>query len=119
MTAPDRLAEIEARIAAATPGSWEWVKSTYEGASQVLGGDRPVLRTASGASPFSGDAELIAHAPADLAALVAVVKAVKAVADRIEPHADNLAARGDIETSVPLHNAVKSIRAALHTLEAM
>jgi len=61
-----------------------------------------------------------AHAPyidgeakRDMAALVAMARAVEAVADRIEPHADNLAARGDIETSVPLHNAVKSIRAAL------
>lgn len=82
----DRLAEIEARLSAATPGPWEWVPSAVYAASHVLGGAGeqgfPVLRTAASGWAIPADAELIAHAPADLAALVAVVREVAALHQR-------------------------------------
>lgn len=81
-----RLDEIEARLAAATPGPWEAYGTTVAAMtgpgdcggcsglpspehepsclwSQIAGADEP-------------DAELIAHAPADLSSLLAVVREV-------------------------------------------
>jgi hypothetical protein len=79
----DLLSEIEERLANATPGPWDWVPSAVEGGSHVLGvvGESgfPVLRTSPYAPPRQRDADLIAHAPADLAALVAVVREVAAL----------------------------------------
>lgn len=67
---PDRLADIEARLAVATPGPWEVVD--YE----VMATDIDIADCQTLA-----DAELIAHAPADLAALVAFARRVRAVLD--------------------------------------
>lgn len=73
----DRLSEIEARLTAATPGPWELGEVTpmpdgwpgfYADVEPNIGG---------GIDPH--DADLIAHAPADLAAFLAVVKAVRAL----------------------------------------
>jgi hypothetical protein len=82
----DLLSEIEERLSNATPGPWDWVPSAVEGGSHVLGvvGESgfPVLRTSPYAPPRQRDADLIAHAPADLAALVAVVREVAALHTR-------------------------------------
>lgn len=88
-----RLDEIEARLAAATPGPWfdgmgthgnpadgpEFcevrTKSTDERTRGITIAELPLDKGAA------QDAELIAHAPADLAALLAVVKAVRTKAE--------------------------------------
>ena len=54
---PDRLQEIRARLDAATPGPWEVVCNTTSDVVGVLDGDYD-------------DADLIAHAPADIAWLL-------------------------------------------------
>lgn len=80
------LDAIEARIAAATPGPWtatyedadRWTSITGEGYS--IDGDLwvvcPEVATCEG--ELGPDADLIAHAPEDLAALVAEVRATTA-----------------------------------------
>lgn len=84
--APDRLAEIEARLAAAT--LLPWMKDPDD-PDKVLhstngGFDGTVIATVQRDDYGlfeEANTDLIAHAPADLAALVAVVKAVREVAD--------------------------------------
>lgn len=118
------LEEIEARLAAATPGPWEWVPSTVEGGSHVLGGAGeqgfPVLRTASAAYALPRDAALIAHAPSDLTALVAVVKAVRAARrDLDHHHAHMVPGRWDNDGShCDVCARVGAMDDALRTLEA-
>jgi hypothetical protein len=80
----DELAAIDARLQAATPGPWE-VKShrfaKYLYIDAILAPPAPdgqqvrIVETDEGCGPPSpADAELIAHAPTDLAALVAEVR---------------------------------------------
>ena len=73
----DRLREIEERLASATPGPWEIgvVEPMPDGWPGAYAAVEPNI--AGGLDPL--DAELIAHAPADLAALVAVVREVEAL----------------------------------------
>jgi hypothetical protein len=74
-----RLAEIEVRVAAATPGPWTasssgaWV--TSKALRESCGGD--LFRVVDGSS---ADADLVVHAPADLAALAAEVRRLRASA---------------------------------------
>jgi hypothetical protein len=76
VTAREALAAIRERAEAATEGPWEWVESTYEGGSYVLGGEHPVLRSAWGASALPKDATFIAHTRTDVPALVGALEAV-------------------------------------------
>lgn len=81
MTTTDRLAEIEARLSAATPGPWIAEYSGEQG-NCVIPSDAQSTREAVCVTRLyhqQADAELIAHAPADLAALVAVVREVEAL----------------------------------------
>src|SRR5690606_4182194 len=73
----DRLDEIEERLANATPGPWEMgaVEPMPDGWPGAYAAVEPNI--AGGLDPL--DAELIAHAPTDLAALVAVVREVEAL----------------------------------------
>lgn len=94
----DRLSEIEARLAAATPGPWEAdtypVRKRSSKTGRVLA-YRPEDGTRGSVSvvPSDGvygvmdgpDAELIAHAPADLAALVKFAREVERLH---KPHPD-------------------------------
>jgi len=101
-----QLAEIEARLKAATPGPWTWGDGwrdlIYLGPDQFEGADKyadlqltgrdqrtiigiridhyePIWDTATPADePNEADREFIAHAPADVAALVEHVKALRA-----------------------------------------
>lgn len=105
-----RLDEIEARLSAATPGPWAWRNTTEPYlmglrtrivmAFRRMGtqGAQPQFRDEHGLLVDAGkenindfpDAALIAHAPGDLAALVAVVKAIAPLhvaADPECPHA--------------------------------
>jgi hypothetical protein len=76
-----RLDEIEARIAGATPGVWKlWgmaVMADQDGTGNVdTAVDVATTHMRVDGKPRTFDAQLIAHAPADLAALVAVVRHV-------------------------------------------
>jgi hypothetical protein len=101
-----QLAEIEARLTAATPGPWAWGDGwrdlIYLGPDQFEGADKyadlqltgrdqrtiigiridhyePIWDTATPADePNEADREFIAHAPADIAVLVEAVKALRA-----------------------------------------
>ena len=91
MTAADRLAQIRARVEAATPGPWgwarvnhwsEWTDRSLAGVDLHPGGvQRPheVLRATPGNPPGPADAAFIAHARADIPALLAAVEAVLAL----------------------------------------
>jgi hypothetical protein len=87
----DRLTQIEERLANATPGPWVDGMGTH--GNPADGPEFCEVRTEPADERTRGitiaelpleqqaaqDAELIAHAPADLAALVAVVREVKAL----------------------------------------
>lgn len=82
---PDRLAQIEARLSAATPGPWAVGKRNgapastlsilgperaYDYGADVVVRDHPVIADVWVGNAGNTGAELIAHAPDDLAALV-------------------------------------------------
>jgi hypothetical protein len=84
------LDEIEKRLAAATPGPWEGVD--YEVlATEIDIADCQTL----------ADAELIAHAPTDLAALVAFARVVQAARrDLSHHHSHRVPGRWDKDGSI-------------------
>lgn len=83
---PEQLAEIQARLAAATPGPWKQEQNTRIGAMTEVTAfdpdDPPTPWDVATTYRFCGrgkdeceaNAALIAHAPADLAALLAYVE---------------------------------------------
>jgi hypothetical protein len=76
-----KLDEIEARLKAATPGPW-W--TTSETAITVQNAHALVASTHSAAIEFRANAQLIAHAPADLALLLRIARAATALMDVTE-----------------------------------
>ncbi len=75
-----RLEEIEARLAAATPGPWEWENGAdslwnQAGTIPVLSIEMDKYGSPDLQSRFE-DRELIVHAPADLALLARLVREV-------------------------------------------
>lgn len=102
-----RLDEIEARLSAATPGPW--AIGTNEKNCLIIGSRQTqgwvCVGDPDAAPEAQDDAALIAHAPEDLSALVAVVKAVRRVAE---------------DAALPgIHRATieRRLRAALSVLE--
>ena len=96
----DDLADIEARWAKATPGEWRVTTGRYidlhfgdcgpgAGVDMGTGGD---LRGFFAAGFRPDDAEAIAHAPTDIARLLAAVRTERA---RAVEHAERLAAVAD------------------------
>lgn len=83
MTTPDttRLAEIRARLDAATDGPWEATPN-----DRILGQPRPehAGERAVAEALLSVDADLIAHAPADLAFLLSELEAAQTRLDAVE-----------------------------------
>ena len=82
---PDRLAEIKARVEAATPGPW---RSEYSGATGPVVMDdeaRTALDHIARCPHFRShsDAEFIAHARTDIPDLLAEVKRLRALGDRL------------------------------------
>lgn len=75
----DRLNEIEERLAAATPGPWERDQFGPDDDSARFIGSPSTGRIVVYEAATAGNAEFIAHAPADLTALVAVVREVEAL----------------------------------------
>ena len=103
------LEEIEARLAAATPGPWAWASAPAEGSSETpaeyvanaLTGDGPlfvvwvpstegaaggyVLTAVTGDGPHASfDAEFIGHAPEDIRGLLAEVKRLQAQIEAVK-----------------------------------
>lgn len=66
-----RLEQIRARLAAATSGPWEVAVNGNTVKSHAVKG------VCSGISPKTGNAAFIAHAPEDIAALLAVADALQ------------------------------------------
>ena len=80
------LQAIEARLEAATPGPWDFDTIPETGESRVVvrsnAGD-PMLEVSVATHGVSAeDAEFLAHAPEDIRALLAEVKAVREVVAR-------------------------------------
>ena len=94
----DKLSEIEARLAAATPGPWVWTDgedpidiATYESPGYydnpeligpnnvfVIGcGEYWIISPVEDRNVQTANAEIIAHAPTDIRALVDEVKALR------------------------------------------
>lgn len=74
------LNEIEARLAAATPGPWEIDEDgDVQGRRRGMYPDPELDPIVTCSAERPEDTNLIAHAPADLAALVAVVREVEQV----------------------------------------
>jgi len=78
---------IQARLAAATPGPWVVEPSKYVSGRYVVAEGGRQIRHATETSPV--DADLIAHAPADLAALLAELDAKDAALARVRELADD------------------------------
>ena len=74
------LDPIKARLAAATPGPWRWSRVESWGHVAKLHDIHflPNLASLSSTQQDQADADLIAHAPSDLAALVAEVERLRA-----------------------------------------
>lgn len=92
MNLPHLLEAIEARLKAATPGPKEVIR--FDNVSgeidyQVAGGKPYVILCQFGdfENPKAkGDANLLAHAPQDLAKLLAIVKCMQAALERVIAH---------------------------------
>jgi hypothetical protein len=102
----DRLAEIRARLESATPGPWYvdgphpmcgeiWVCTKTPPLAQPDGTPWHELASpevvATGLDDAPGDADLIAHAPADLGYLLDALAAMTDRAERAEARVQNMA----------------------------
>lgn len=81
-----KLDAIEARLAAATPGPWT---ISHRNDNQIIRADGTLVAD-TWYENYESNAEFIAHAPDDMAALLAVVKAARAYwFSCFEPSAEN------------------------------
>jgi hypothetical protein len=78
----DRLSEIEGRLRAATPGPW-WTPS-YIAPAEVFAGTGLADDTCVAEGMYKHDAEFIANAPTDIAALLGAVKEVRELANYLD-----------------------------------
>lgn len=70
---------IKARLAAATPGPWQTITTVETDiGTEHLVTEADMDAGCIGTSPQAADAELIANAPTDLAALIAEVERLRA-----------------------------------------
>ena len=117
---PEDLDAIEKRAEAATKGPWEWhgTATTVPNKRRVmlrfLDGDRPtgipISAPNSSIAPQSDDATFIEHARADVPALVAEVRRLRAALHRIGYEPYEPAEASDLEV---LYAIVRDARAAL------
>ena len=85
-----RIAQIRARLGAATPGPWQtWPDGTEESVESVSVG-RFVCHMNSNMRQFRADASLIANAPADLVYLLAEVERLEAERDAATARAERV-----------------------------
>lgn len=93
-----RIDEIRARLAAATPGPWNWVGRHLESDALTILVDDTLSDFAEAVRP--GDAALIAAAPDDIAHLLAEVERLQAdskVQRVVEERATTLALQGQVD----------------------
>lgn len=96
-----RLDEIQARVDAATPGPWVGASSTRQSKGYGVVGAMSNRGTGKAIAVFSGvenrqeDAQLCAHAPTDLAALVTALRAVLTL------HSPSVRRGGDSQRLMP------------------
>ena len=113
------LEPIKERLAAATPGPWRvWhdpdpskVRSTAVETAWCYGDIEGDTELITDYLPTDADAEMIAHAPEDIAALVAEVEQLRAERD----------GDGDVESGTLWHaqRDVSRLRNELHQIEAL
>src|SRR5262245_30261712 len=117
-----RLEEITARLATATPGPWRWLYGDERGSFHWLVNDAGVRVHSDGGARgeynpdidvWGPDAALIAHAPADLAWLLAELRTALAACEE----ARRLLAQWDADNTPPTDSSVsevlRTVRAAL------
>jgi hypothetical protein len=75
----DRLTQIEERLANATPGPWERDQFGPDDDSARFIGSPSTGRIVVYEAATAGNAELIAHAPADLATLVKFAREIEGI----------------------------------------
>jgi hypothetical protein len=108
------LAAIEARLTAATPGPWEWhYGNDYNNTDHLVSmaeglgtkdpiichfGNNSYVERRSGIAPDDDDEDLIAHAPTDIAALLARARQQDARIAELEAEKDKAFTAGAKET---------------------
>ena len=110
------LEPIKERLAAATPGPWKAKEDSWDGYSVVIDDNGPGVsiiaeQIGQGEDGGWGDAEFIAHAPEDIAALISEVERLRAERD----------GDGDVESGTLWHaqRDVSRLRNELHQIEAL
>jgi hypothetical protein len=86
---PALLQPLKDRLAAATPGPWDWNHSNPRRVLEGRGGV-PVLSCAALLYPERLNAEFIASAPTDQAKLIAAIEAAAALADAWQGRGEHL-----------------------------
>lgn len=111
MSEHPRLEQIQTRLDAATPGPWfasRFASRYYIGAGEDQSDpDVEIAKTS-----FKPDAELIAAAPTDLAAMLGAVKAVLAIVD-LPPDLTTTSPKGDKRFYIERHRVWAAINEAL------
>lgn len=87
---PERLAEIEARAEAATPGEWHVCTCSLKGACPHDKGVRMSFCTEGlpDKAPYPNDADFIAHARQDIPDLIAEVRRLREEKEKLRRIAD-------------------------------
>lgn len=130
MTLNEKLKEIEARLEKATPGPWRAVRNNALGETwfNIFSlGDNNVLAMIGDLADEvkqSPDAELIAHAPTDLALLLSLVKEYRAaleIMEQVAPkyHADGCRCIQEDASDKYCNCGCKTARKALQCGEGM
>lgn len=88
MTDEKRIEEIRARHAAATPAPWTTHRYIDSNAYCVEAGEEVASVYGTESTPAYDNAELVAHAPEDIAFLLAALDAERARAERAEAERD-------------------------------
>lgn len=84
---------IKARLAAATPGPWQTIVTVETDiGTEHLVTEADMDASCIGTSPQAADADLIAHAPTDLAALIAEVERLRVA---LQAQVDDAVDEGD------------------------
>lgn len=99
MTTTALLGQVKARLAAATPGPWVVDTGGFDTIAQVCSEDWAI----HDGHIDIGDAQLIAHAPIDLARLLAIVEVMQAAIEQSIARSDDY---GDSHCSQPIRRAL-------------
>ena len=110
VTAPDpRVGEIEARLVAATPGPWKTVRYDLSLYVEAESGELNPINLGYVGNRPENDAAFIAHAPADVAYLLAELRKAHEALERVE----TLAERWESLPALRKGKAAAELRAAI------